>query len=193
MNIRLISSAALPTEHGDFTVHVFADDQDKEYIALSRGDTSGPVLARIHSGCVTGDIFGSLRCDCHSQLNIAMRKIAQAGAGLLIYLRDHEGRGIGLANKIRAYALQDQGMDTVAANEALGFQADQRDYEAAAAIFKYFGAKHIRLLTNNPRKIDALKAHGLEPVERVPLWTADNPHNNAYLDTKRHKLGHWRD
>lgn len=190
MKIDHISSAALPNRYGAFTIHVFADPQGSEHPALTCGDIANPVLLRIHSGCMTGDIFGSLRCDCQEQLNLSMEKIAQAGAGMLIYLRHHEGRGIGLGNKIRAYALQDQGQDTVTANLSLGFAADLRDYAIAAAILRHFAVSQVRLLTNNPAKIAALEAHGTAVIERLPLWTPGNLHNDSYLETKRQKLSH---
>ena len=145
---------------------------------------------RVHSECATGDIMGSLRCDCRDQLELSLRKIEEAGEGLLIYIRDHEGRGIGLANKIKAYALQDQGMDTVDANIHLGFAPDERTYGVAICMLKHFGLKNIRLLTNNREKIDALTAAGINVIDQVPLWTATNPHNEKYLATKRERMGH---
>jgi len=160
-------------------------------VALVRGDISGdgPVLVRVHSQCLTGDVFGSLRCDCGEQIRLAMQAIAQEGRGVFLYMRQ-EGRGIGLHNKIRAYALQDKGMDTVEANEALGFQPDQRDYGIGAQILVDLGLKEIRLLTNNPRKIVGLEAHGLKVVEQVPILAKPNPKNLRYLETKQEKLGH---
>lgn len=144
----------------------------------------------MHSECATGDILASLRCDCRDQLETALRIIVEAGEGLLIYMRGHEGRGIGLGNKIRAYALQDQGLDTVEANVQLGFPADGRSYAAAAAIMRHFGLHEVRLLTNNKDKVDALAAHGVKVLDRVPLWLTANPHNQGYLGTKREKMGH---
>jgi GTP cyclohydrolase II len=190
VTVHFISSAQLPNQFGDFTIHIFADGNGIEHPVLTLGKLADPALTRIHSACATGDIFGSLRCDCQEQLHLAMAKIGTEGSGIVIYLRDHEGRGIGLGNKIRAYALQEQGQDTVDANATLGFAADQRDYQTAAAILQYFGVMQVRLLTNNPRKVAALTAQSIEVAERLPLWVADNPHNIDYLATKRRKLGH---
>lgn len=190
MTVHFISSALLPNAFGDFTIHIFADADGIEHPVLTLGKLLDPVLTRIHSACATGDIFGSLRCDCQEQLQLGMAKIGTEGSGIIIYLRDQEGRGIGLGNKIRAYALQEQGQDTVVANETLGFAADQRDYRTAAAILQYFGIKQVRLMTNNPRKVAALTAQSIDVAVRLPLWVADNPHNIAYLATKRRKLGH---
>lgn len=190
MTIRLISSAQLPNQFGAFTIHVFADETGIEHPVLTLGAITDPALTRIHSACATGDIFGSLRCDCQAQLQLAMAKIGTEGSGIIIYLRDHEGRGIGLGNKVRAYALQDQGHDTVTANETLGFKADQREYQTAAEILRHFGIGSVRLLTNNPRKMAALAAQDIKVAARIPLWIVDNPHNAAYLQTKRGKMGH---
>jgi GTP cyclohydrolase II len=148
-----------------------------------------PVLIRVHSECLTGDGFGSLRCDCGPQLEAAMQKIAQAQRGVILYLRQ-EGRGIGLVNKIRAYALQDQGADTVEANEQLGFAPDLREYGMCEVMLKHLGIGQVRLMTNNPLKVAALQQHGIKVVERVPLMTERNPHNDQYLDTKEEKMGH---
>jgi 3,4-dihydroxy 2-butanone 4-phosphate synthase / GTP cyclohydrolase II len=180
----------LPTRHGDFTLQVFTDAAGHEHMALLAGTPADGCLVRLHSECATGDLFGSQRCDCGLQLEQAISMMAKAGNGVLLYLRGHEGRGIGLANKIKAYALQDQGMDTVAANLHLGFAADDRDYAMAAAILKSLGLSAIKLLTNNPAKMTALTAAGIKILERVPLWTADNPHNRDYLAVKRRLLGH---
>jgi GTP cyclohydrolase II len=187
-----VVSARLPTSLGPFTIHGFRDEiLDGEHIALSIGDlhASGPVLARIHSECLTGDVLGSLRCDCGSQRTAALQKIADEGRGVFIYLRQ-EGRGIGLLNKLKAYGLQDSGMDTVEANLRLGFAADLRDYALGAQILHALGAAHVRLMTNNPDKIAALQRCGVQVSERVPLQVGANPHNGGYLATKAAKLGH---
>ncbi|MGB1557605.1 MAG: GTP cyclohydrolase II [Oceanococcaceae bacterium] len=185
------AQSLLPTPHGSFDLRVFVDAAGLEHVALSKGewDPQTPVLMRVHSECLTGDAFGSLRCDCGEQLQAALRQIATAGTGLLLYLRQ-EGRGIGLANKIRAYALQDQGADTVEANEQLGFAADQRQYDVALEMLRALKVGRVRLLTNNPRKLDALERGGIEIVERVALAGYANPHNAGYLSTKAQKLGH---
>lgn len=188
-----IASTRLPTEHyGEFTLKVFANHIDShQHIAL----LSEPVmtdkvgLVRLHSECLTGDVFGSSRCDCGWQLNVALAKIAQEG-GVLLYMLGHEGRGIGLANKIKAYVLQEQGMDTVEANHQLGFSADQRNYGIGAQILRYLGVKRMRLLTNNPEKIDQLRGCGIEITGREPLEMPPNNNNGFYLHTKRDKLGH---
>lgn len=190
MTTQFQASSGLPTRFGDFQVSIFVDDKGFEHLALTAGQVSDGCLVRIHSECATGDIMGSLRCDCRDQLELSMKKITETGSGLLVYVRDHEGRGIGLANKIKAYALQDQGMDTVDANVHLGFAPDQRTYNVAVAILNYFGLKNIRLLTNNKKKIEAIKAAGIAVVEQVPLWVASNPHNEKYIETKRTRMGH---
>ena len=190
--VQHVATADLPTALGDFRVHAFKDGlSDNEHIAITLGDVSGgePVLVRIHSECLTGDVLHSLRCDCGAQREAALERIAAKGRGALIYLRQ-EGRGIGLINKIRAYALQDRGDDTVSANEALGFEADLRDYGIGAQILHNLGVRRMRLMTNNPRKIAALRGFGLEVVERVPLTVGRNRHNAAYLETKAKKLQH---
>jgi 3,4-dihydroxy 2-butanone 4-phosphate synthase/GTP cyclohydrolase II len=187
-----VVSAHLPTSLGPFMIHGFRDEiLEGEHIAMSIGDlrASGPVLARIHSECLTGDVFGSLRCDCGSQRTAALQKIADEGRGVFIYLRQ-EGRGIGLLNKLKAYGLQDAGMDTVEANLRLGFAADLRDYAMGAQILHTLGAPHVRLMTNNPGKIAALQRCGVHVSERVPLQVGANPHNGGYLATKAAKLGH---
>lgn len=192
MSIRYVASSKLPTEWGVFDIYGFEDeDSGKEHIALTFGDVSGgaPVLARIHSECLTGDALFSQRCDCGSQLKEAMGRIAQEGCGVILYLRQ-EGRGIGLLNKIKAYHLQDEGADTVEANEQLGFAADQREYAMCDTMLKHLGISQVKLLTNNPRKVSSLEGHGYKVVERVPLQTGRNPHNKRYLDTKQDKLGH---
>ncbi|MCD6060140.1 MAG: ribA [Moraxellaceae bacterium] len=192
MAVVFVASSRLPTRHGTFTIHGFEEPlTGKEHVALAMGEVGDgqPVLLRVHSECLTGDCFGSLRCDCGPQLEAAMQKVAGAGRGIILYLRQ-EGRGIGLLNKIRAYALQDAGADTVEANEQLGFAADQREYSMCEDMLKHLGVAAVRLMTNNPRKVAALEAHGITVVERVPLMTGRNPHNEQYLKTKRGKLGH---
>ncbi len=181
--------AKLPTRYGDFVVHVFTGADGIEHLALAKGVPADGCLVRIHSECATGDILGSLRCDCRDQLETALERIAAEESGLLVYLRGHEGRGIGLANKIRAYALQEQGMDTVDANIHLGFDADGRDYGAAIEVLRHFGLSKIRLLTNNPGKSEALAQAGIE-AHALPLWVATNPHNADYIATKRARMKH---
>ncbi|KUJ83524.1 GTP cyclohydrolase [Microbulbifer sp. ZGT114] len=175
-----------------FEMHGFEETETgKEHVVLTMGDmdTDEPLLARIHSECLTGDALFSLRCDCGAQLQHAMHRIAMEGRGAIFYLRQ-EGRGIGLLNKIRAYHLQDCGADTVEANEQLGFGADMRDYSILREMLKHLGAKSIRLMTNNPRKVKALEELGIEVTERLPHETGRNPHNVKYLSTKKGKLGH---
>lgn len=186
-----IASAKLPTAEATFTMTVFRAEDGKEHMVLSLGDLKAepPPLVRIHSECLTGDALGSLRCDCGPQLQEAMHRIATEGRGAILYLRQ-EGRGIGLGNKIRAYALQDQGVDTVDANHQLGFPDDARDYRLAVALLCEMGVCRLRLLTNNPRKVASLAADGIEVVDRVPLQVGENPHNAGYLATKRRRLGH---
>jgi len=182
----------LPTKWGDFTLYAMEQSNDKkEHVALGMGDFSSeePLLVRIHSECLTGDAFASLRCDCGPQLDAALEKIAKLGRGLVIYLRQ-EGRGIGLVNKIKAYALQDQGQDTVEANLNLGFDADQRKFGAAADFLKALGIKKVRLMTNNPEKMAALEDASIEVIERIPTKYGQNPHNEHYLTTKTGKMGH---
>jgi GTP cyclohydrolase II len=190
--LRYIQSSRLPTRWGAFDIHGFEDPfKGKEHIAISMGscDSTQPLLIRIHSECLTGDALGSLRCDCGEQLQRAMQKISEVGRGAILYLRQ-EGRGIGLVNKIKAYHLQDQGADTVEANERLGFGADMRDYSICAPMLQHLGAAQVELMTNNPRKVKALIDLGIDVVRRVPLQTDSNPHNAAYLSTKAGKLGH---
>nr|WP_027873167.1 GTP cyclohydrolase II [Spongiibacter marinus] len=192
MAVRFIESSKLPTPWGVFDIHGFEDAElGKEHVVLSLGDIGdgAPVLARIHSECLTGDALFSMRCDCGSQLQAAMEKIAEEGRGAIFYLRQ-EGRGIGLMNKIRAYKLQDEGADTVEANERLGFGADMRDYSLLKVMCEELGINKVRLMTNNPRKVNALTDQGVDVVERLPLQTGQNPHNAKYLATKSGKLGH---
>jgi 3,4-dihydroxy 2-butanone 4-phosphate synthase/GTP cyclohydrolase II len=187
------ADVSLPTKYGDFHMVVYTSRiDDFEHVALVKGtvDPTTPVLVRVQSECLTGDVFGSLRCDCNGQLEEAMARISKERSGVLLYMRQ-EGRGIGLLNKLKAYALQDRGMDTVEANEALGFAADLRDYGIGAQILVDLGVKQIRLLTNNPRKIVGLEGYGLSVVERVPLKVAHNERNKKYLEAKKAKLGHW--
>jgi len=189
---RIESSAELPTEFGTFRIHVFSNDLDRhEHLALVRGDVAGArdVPARMHSECLTGDALGSLRCDCRAQLQRALEQLGREERGVLLYLRQ-EGRGIGLTNKIRAYHLQEQGYDTVEANLALGFAADERDYSVAAAMFRTLGVESVALMTNNPDKIEKLCAAGLEVSARLAHEIEANEHNRAYLETKALRSGH---
>jgi GTP cyclohydrolase II len=190
--VSFIESSKLPTPWGVFDIHGFEDPESgKEHVVLTLGEVGNtePVLARIHSECLTGDALFSMRCDCGSQLRAALERIATEGRGALFYLRQ-EGRGIGLVNKIRAYKLQDAGADTVEANEQLGFGADMRDYALLAVMCEHLQITQVRLMTNNPRKVKALTDQGVEVVERLPLQTGQNPHNAKYLATKSGKLGH---
>jgi 3,4-dihydroxy 2-butanone 4-phosphate synthase/GTP cyclohydrolase II len=190
--VHRIAEARLPTEHGEFSIIGYKNDVDRaEHVALVHGEVDGQpgVLVRMHSKCLTGDVFHSLRCDCGEQLEAAMQRIVAAGRGVIVYL-DQEGRGIGLLNKLRAYELQDRGDDTVQANQRLGFQPDLRNYGIGAQILRDLGLSTIRLMTNNPRKVVGLDAYGLEIIERVPLELPATAENQAYLATKRDKLGH---
>ncbi|HVP66347.1 MAG TPA: bifunctional 3,4-dihydroxy-2-butanone-4-phosphate synthase/GTP cyclohydrolase II [Anaeromyxobacteraceae bacterium] len=190
--VRRAASAPLPTEYGDFTAVAYENDVDRhQHVALVRGNwrANEPVLVRVHSKCLTGDVFGSERCDCGPQLHAALKQIARAGKGVLLYL-DQEGRGIGLVNKLKAYNLQDQGFDTAEANVRLGFKPDLRDYGIGAQILRDLGVGKMRLLTNNPKKIVGLEGYGLEVVERVPIEMPPSRSNRAYLAAKRDKLGH---
>lgn len=192
MQLKRVAEAKLPTQWGEFLMVGFEEiATGKDHVALVFGDINGeqPVLTRVHSECLTGDALFSLRCDCGFQLEAALNAIAKEGRGILLYHRQ-EGRGIGLINKIRAYALQDQGYDTVEANEALGFAPDQRDFTLCSDMLTLLGVDKIRLLTNNPRKVSVLTAAGIKIVERVPLQVGRNPKNSHYLDTKATKLGH---
>ncbi len=182
----------MPTDYGIFDLHLYRSEvDDQHHLALVKGTLSSetPTLVRVHSECLTGDVFGSLRCDCGSQLQTALRQIDEAGAGVLVYMRQ-EGRGIGLPAKIHAYKLQEEGLDTVQANERLGFPPDLRDYGLGAQILNDLGVRKIRLLTNNPRKVVGLDGYNLEIVEQVAIQSVANPHNERYLDTKKAKLGH---
>ena len=198
--IRRVATADIPTAHGEFKLYAYEStdtsgetvEADKTHIALTKGDLTdpAPLLVRVHSQCLTGDVFGSLRCDCGEQLEIALKTIEKEGRGVLVYMRQ-EGRGMGLKEKLRAYQLQDNdGLDTVEANEHLGFPADLRDYGIGAQILADLGVQKMRLMTNNPQKVTGLSGHGLEIVERIPLQTKPNAFNRRYLETKRSKLGH---
>lgn len=189
--LKFVASCRLPTEFGTFTLHGFEEIGGQEHIALVMGDIGDGrnIISRIHSECLTGDALFSQKCDCGPQLHAAMQAIAQAGQGVLVYLRQ-EGRGIGLINKIRAYRLQDDGMDTVEANLALGLPIDARDFRLAADIYRHLGVQTVRLLTNNPDKIEALRQCGIPIVERLPLQVGQNPENHGYLNIKAQKLGH---
>ena len=194
MSVKFVASAILPTRWGKFTIHGFEEyETDKEHVALTYGDIGGdtPMLCRIHSECLTGDCLFSLRCDCGPQLQAAMESVSKAGRGIILYLRQ-EGRGIGLVNKIKAYALQDSGADTVEANVQLGFDPDSREYQICKPMLDHFQISKLQLMTNNPRKIDALKDMGIDVSEIVPLHTKANPHNKSYLAVKVDKLGHMK-
>src|SRR5215468_3322309 len=187
-----IAYAELPSKWGRFTIHGFTGSgPQEEAVALVRGKLNGKIapLVRVHSQCLTGDVLNSVRCDCRAQLELSLKKIAKAPSGILLYL-PQEGRGIGLMNKLRAYQLQDQGMDTVEANEALGFASDAREYEFPAEILKQLGAKRIRLLSNNPEKVRQLEESGIEVVERVPCQPRVSKISHKYLKTKKSKMGH---
>jgi len=191
--VQWASQARLPTRYGEFTMYVYRSLHDaREHVALVKGDVAGAsgVLVRVHSECLTGDMLGSARCDCGQQLGDSLHRIAAEQCGVLVYVRGHEGRGIGLAHKVRAYQLQDQGHDTMQANLALGLPVDARDYGVAARILDELEVRSLRLLTNNPRKVDGLQACGIEVVERVPLPSKAGTENLDYLRTKRDRMGH---
>jgi 3,4-dihydroxy 2-butanone 4-phosphate synthase/GTP cyclohydrolase II len=191
--VEAVASARLPTRHGPFIVHVFRDLIDgREHVALVRGDVRGgeAILVRVHSECLTGDVFGSVRCDCGAQLDAALARVAQEGRGVVVYLRGHEGRGIGLVNKLLAYGLQDEGRDTVEANVDLGLPVDSRRYDVGAQILTALGLTTMRLMSNNPAKFAALEGYPLRVVERVPLVTPVHADNASYLSAKQAKLGH---
>jgi 3,4-dihydroxy 2-butanone 4-phosphate synthase/GTP cyclohydrolase II len=194
--VQRVSHARIPTAHGEFTAYVYRSLLDgEEHLAFVRGDVAGKedVLVRVHSECLTGDVFGSMRCDCGLQLDLAMEMIAAADQGVVVYLRGHEGRGIGLGHKIRAYTLQDQGRDTVEANVELGFPPDSREYGIGSQILVDLGVSTMRIMTNNPAKYGGLEGYGLEIVERVPLHVLPNHENIRYLRAKQEKLGHLLD
>ena len=185
-----VCSARLPTIYAEFRMTVYHDEEGREHVCLCLGEAKGtPLLVRVHSECLTGDVFGSVRCDCRDQLLFSLESIAEEGRGILVYLRQ-EGRGIGLTNKVHAYALQEEGLDTVDANLHLNLPADGRDYSVAAAILHDQGVKQVRLLTNNPKKVLGLEAGKIEVVERVPHEIMPRPENQEYLKTKADKLGH---
>jgi GTP cyclohydrolase II len=200
MKLTRYAEAELPTSHGPFRVFVFRDADAppdvpaEEHMAIVRGDLNGAsnVLCRVHSECWTSEVLGSLKCDCRDQLDAALERIASEGTGVIVYLRQ-EGRGIGLGNKIRAYALQNSGADTVEANLALGFAADERTYDLAAAILADLGVRSVRLLTNNPLKVAGVKAAGVIVADRISHWVGENQYNAGYLAVKRRKMGHHPD
>ena len=190
--LKFIETSKLPTDVGEFTVHAFTDEKDsKDHLAIGMGDllTNEPVLSRIHSQCITGESFFSMRCDCRYQLTESLTQIAERGRGVVFYLQQ-EGRGIGLSNKIRAYNLQDKGFDTVEANHQLGFKEDERGYGIVSDMINFLGIKTIDLMTNNPKKIKALEAMGVVVNQRVPLYSSTNKYNEKYISTKVKKLGH---
>ncbi len=191
LSIKRVAEAKLPTKYGNFLVVAYEDSYSCQHIALVKGDVKNKqnIFVRVHSQCLTGDVFGSLRCDCGSQLNKAIKVIGK-NDGVLLYMQQ-EGRGIGLANKIKAYNYQDKGMDTVEANISLGFKSDSRDYTIGAQILTDLGLSTIKLLTNNPKKIEGLEKYGLDIVKRVPIIIAPNEINKNYLKTKKEKLGHY--
>ena len=190
--LKFIETSKLPTDIGEFTVHAFTDQKEsKDHLAICMGDllTNEPVLSRIRSQCITGESFFSMRCDCRYQLTESLQQIANIGRGVVFYLQQ-EGRGIGLSNKIKAYSLQDKGLDTVEANHQLGFKEDERTYETVSGMIKFLAIKKLDLMTNNPKKIKALKDMGVEVNQRIPLSTDTNKYNEKYISTKINKLGH---
>ncbi len=189
--VAIYAKSQIPTPYGSFEVVVFRTAGGDEHLALTRGDVAGAedVLARVHSECFTGEVLNSLKCDCREQLDEAMRRVDAAGRGVIVYLRQ-EGRGIGLGNKIRAYALQERGADTVEANRMLGFEDDGRSYEVAAEILRGLAVRSVVLMTNNPRKLEGLASAGIAVHRREPITIEPNAHNRAYLDTKRERMGH---
>ena len=191
MSVSFVDSCRLPTRLGEFKMHGFIEESGQEHIMLTYGDITAeqPLLIRLHSECLTGDSLFSMRCDCGYQLETALANIVEAGQGALLYLRQ-EGRGIGLINKIKAYHLQDQGADTVEANEQLGFAADLRRYEMCKPMLGHFGITQVRLMTNNPKKVKALQDVGIEVTEQVAIQVGRNQHNHDYLNTKAQKMGH---
>jgi 3,4-dihydroxy 2-butanone 4-phosphate synthase / GTP cyclohydrolase II len=191
--VECVAITSIPNEFGTWRAFAYEDVLRKEsHLAMVLGEIHGdrPTLLRVHSECLTGDVFGSLRCDCGSQLRRAMELIAQEGSGVILYIKHHEGRGIGLVEKLRAYAMQDSGMDTVEANEALGHPADRREYGIGSQILFDLGVRKMRILTNNPRKYHGVEGIGLEVVEQVPIRISSNPYNERYLKTKKEKMGH---
>jgi len=191
--VEAIGAARVPTEYGDFMCHAYRSVVDGvDHVAFVKGDVDGgdPPLVRVHSECLTGDILGSLRCDCGPQLDLALQMIAEEGRGAVIYLRGHEGRGIGIGHKMRAYALQDEGLDTVEANSAQGLPVDSREYGVGANMLADLGITRMRIMTNNPAKLTGLDGYGLEVVDRVPIEIPSNPENEKYLETKRTRMGH---
>ena len=193
MKISRIVATRLPTPFGEFTIHGFREeDSGQEHVVLTLGELAGeaPPLVRVHSECLTGEVFGSLRCDCRPQLEAAMQRVAEEGRGAIVYMRGHEGRGIGLVQKLRAYAEQDAGADTIEANAVLGLPIDARRYDAAVCMLRHLGVQRLRLLTNNPLKVAALQDLGLEVVARESVLTAPGPDNERYLRTKADQMGH---
>ena len=191
-SLKFIETSSMPTDLGEFKIHAFTDElESKDHLAISMGDllTNEPVLCRIHSQCITGESFFSMRCDCRYQLTESLNLIADKGRGVVFYLQQ-EGRGIGLSNKIRAYNLQDKGLDTVEANHQLGFSEDERSYEIVSDMINFLAIKKVDLMTNNPKKIDALEAMGIVVNARVPLASNTNKYNEKYISTKIKKLGH---
>lgn len=193
--VRIVSVADLPTRFGEFRIVAFWNNRDScDHVAIVKGDIIGQdsVLTRLHSECLTGDALGSLRCDCRDQLEASLRRVSELGTGIVLYLRQ-EGRGIGIMNKIRAYSLQDQGLDTVDANRALGFRDDERDYAIAAHMLRSLRVGSVNLMTNNPNKVQQLEQYGVRVANRVPHLLPPNPHNRSYLETKAQRSGHYID